>query len=132
MIKKIHIIEDNVNILGGLQAKFSSLGMEVSISDGSGDIEHIMRAIIKIKPHYIILDLILPLVEGLEILQSIKANENIHSIPVFVFSDFSENDLKNKCLNLGADYYFVKNEFNLDQFVDKVIRIINNREKLAK
>src|SRR3989339_1147960 len=132
MIKKIHIIEDNVNILGGLQAKFSSLGMEVSISDGSGDIEHIMRAIIKIKPHYIILDLILPLVEGLEILQSIKANENIHSIPVFVFSDFSENDLKNKCLNLGSDYYFVKNEFNLDQFVDKVIRIINNREKLAK
>lgn len=132
MDKRIHIIEDNVNILSGLQAKFSSLGMGVSTSDGSGDIEHIVRAIIAQKPHYIILDLILPLLDGLEILKNIKANENIHNIPVFVFSDFSEEDLKNKCLNLGADYYFLKNEFNLDQFIEKVIRIINNREKVLK
>ena len=63
------------------------------------------------------------------LLHDIKANDETCGIPVFVFTDFSENDLKAKCDNLGADYYFLKSELNIDQFTDKIGKIMRNREK---
>ena len=129
---KVFIIEDDINVLSGLEAKFGSLGMSVSANSGVEEACKIMRSIISFRPDYIILDFILPLTDAAMILHDIKSNEATYNIPVFIFSDISENDIKSQCRNWGDMYYFVKNDFSLDQFIEKVIKIIKNRKKKVK
>ena len=131
MNKKIFIIEDDINLCSALTAKFSVLGFKVA-----GFIDNqiliIANKIKAFKPDYIILDLILPSVNGYELLSAIKADEQLAKIPVYIFSDSSTADTKGRALNLGADQFFAKDKFGLDEFVERVAKIILNQEKMHK
>jgi len=129
MGKKIFIVEDDVILLSSLQAKFSVEGFNVLVHNGAGDINEIIKLIKISMPDLIILDLILPKVDGFELLGSIKAADSIIGIPIFVFSNLSDDDSKKKCFSLGAEQYFVKSYFNLDQFIEKIKKIIFNKIK---
>jgi len=130
MNKKILIIEDDANLLYSLQAKFRLTGFEVTIDEGLDEAE-LYHKIINIKPGFIILDLLLPKIDGFDFLKKIKADPETAAIPVFIFTNLSDEDSKAKGLNLGADYYLIKSEFSLDEFVEKVKRIMANKTKLA-
>lgn len=129
MNKKILIIEDDVNILYGLQAKFSSEGFMVFTSQGVDSIEEIKRKIKDFGIDYIILDIVLPKLDGFMVLHEIKADSKTGNLPVFIFSNLSDKDTKEKCDRLGAEHFFVKKNFILDDFVKKIEKIITNREK---
>lgn len=126
--KKILIIEDDANLLYGLLAKFRVEGLEVIIDEGADKAEAMEKIKIK-KPDYIILDIILPKINGFDLLAEIKADPSISKIPVFIFTNLSDSDSRRKGAELGADFYFIKTEFNLDEFVDKFKKIISNKEK---
>ena len=128
-MKKLLIIEDDVVLLTELEAKFRVADFQVYAFTGAETIREIADYVKVDKPDYIILDLILPNIDGRDLLHAIKGDEEIFTTPVIVFSDFSEEDVRVRCHNLGADYYFVKNDLIVDDFVAKVKRIINNREK---
>ena len=127
----IFVIEDDANILSALEAKFGMLGSKIASCNGSEDIQVITNKIKESLSEYIILDIILPNIDGFKILQTIKADEELSSITVFIFSKFSEEDLKTRCENLGAEYYLIKEEFSIDGLVNKVNRIIYNRESVV-
>lgn len=129
---KIYIIEDDANIMAGLTANFHVSGFEIRGHDGNGSSESILNDIRDFKPEYIILDLILPKVDGFKLLHDIKASDFLGRIPVIVFTDFSEKDFKTRSLQIGADYYFVKTDFQIDSFALKVGNIIRNRSRFAK
>lgn len=126
MAKKIFIIEDEVNLLYGLEAKFRVEGFDVATDQGS-DKESVLEKIKNIKPDYIILDIILPLFDGFELLSEIKQDPLIFRIPLFIFTNLSDQDSRRKGINSGADYYLIKSELNLDEFVEKFKKIIRNR-----
>lgn len=126
-IKKILIIEDDANLLYGLQAKFRVEGFK-TITDEGSDKAGVMEKIKTLKPDYIILDIILPGIDGFDLLAEIKANPGTSKIPVFVFTNLSDSDSRQKCEKLGADFYLIKVEFNLDEFVAKFQKIIANRD----
>lgn len=128
MPKKIFIIEDDVNILYGLQAKFRSEGFEVQLSSGEEELRHIVDKIEFFETDYLILDLILPNVDGFDIIRRVRENIG-NSLPIFVFSDVSENDIQTRARDFGANYYFVKDEINIDEFSDRVMKIMRNRER---
>lgn len=128
-MKKLLIIEDDVVLLTELTAKFNLAGFEVYAFDGTETVGEIADYIHIEKPDYIILDLILPKISGYDLLHSIKGDENTFNVPLIVFSDFSEEDVRIRCQNLGADYYFVKQDFMMDDFVAKIKRIVNNRTR---
>jgi len=130
MDKKIFIIEDDANLLYGLQAKFSILGFDVRVNSGNISIEEVVDSIKKYKPDFVILDLILPKVSGFDILKKFKEDDDLANLLVFVFSNLSDQDSKGKGLDLGAKHYFVKEEFSIDEFVEKVVKIIENKNKL--
>ena len=127
--KKILIIEDDANLLYGLQAKFRVAGFEV-ITDEGADKTEAMEKIKVLKPNYIILDIILPKINGFQMLAEIKANPVISKIPIFIFTNLSDSDSRQKGADLGADFYLIKTELNLDEFVEKFKKIIANREKI--
>ncbi len=129
MTKKLFIIEDDANLLYGLKAKFSLDGFQVESDSGSEELEEIIKRIKVLKPNYIILDLILPKVDGFSVLSSLKSNSETSGIPVFVFTNLSDEDSRLKSENLGSDHYFIKSDFTIDEFVGKINKIIKNLEK---
>lgn len=126
--KKIFIIEDEASLLYSLQAKFRIEGFEVMTDTGSEQAE-VINKILRFKPGYLILDLILPKVDGFVLLKEIKNQEGISTIPIFIFTNLSDQESRAKGLKLGADYYLVKADFSIDQFVSKIKAIIRNQEK---
>jgi len=126
MPKKAIIIEDDVNILYSLQSKFSVAGFEVEIDDGRLGDKEIVERIKKIKPGFIILDLVLPRADGFKILALLKADESLGAVPKFVFTNLSDQDSREKGMDLGASCYAIKSEMNIDEFVNKVLAVLKN------
>ncbi len=83
-------------------------------------------------PDYVILDLILPKIDGFEVIKRMKDESELMDIPIFIFTDLSDEDSKARSLQMGAEYYFIKEEFDTYQFAEKVMKIIVNQEKLGE
>lgn len=128
--KKILLIEDDVNLLYGLQAKFRMENFEI-ITDEGLEKKEAMEKITNLKPDYIILDIILPKINGLSLLKEIKAKPEISRIPVFIFTNLSDGDSREQAMKFGAALYLIKADFNLDEFVAKIKKIIANQEKIS-
>ncbi len=129
MAKKIIIIEDEAHLLYGLQAKFRVEGFEVITDEGS-DKNEVLEKIKTLKPDYIVLDIILPRLNGLDLLAEIKANPEISKIPVCIFTNLSDADSRRRSAKMGAEFYFIKIDFNLDEFVKTFKKAIANKEKI--
>lgn len=130
MSKKVYILEDDVNFLYSLQAKLSIFGFLVKTDFGNTDINTIMKEIKNNKSDFIILDLILPRVEGISVLKALKSDEETSSLPVFVFTNMADKDSREKCLSLGASHVFSKGELSVDDLVEKIKKIFENKEKI--
>jgi DNA-binding response OmpR family regulator len=101
-VDRILVIEDDRPSVDLLTAYLESAGFEVSIAhDGPIGVASIRRD----KPAAVILDVLLPGMDGWEVLRTIKANPEIADLPVIVVSVLAEHA---KGLSLGAAGYLVK------------------------
>ncbi len=130
--KKIFIVEDDVNILYGLEAQFTAAGLEVEVSEADEELEELFGKLRDFDPDYIITDLILPKVDGFEVVKKIKEDEELREKEIFIFTDLSDEDSRSRSLELGADYVFFKEDFDTFEFAEKVKRIIHNQERGEK
>ena len=126
MNKKVFIIENDANILHGLNANLSLDGFQIEIDQGQEEIATLLNKIILFKPDFIVLDVLLGINDGFDILASIKASDDLNKTRVFIFSNYNSENAKKRCADLGANYYFLKSEFNLEEFAQKVKKIIKN------
>jgi two-component system response regulator BaeR/two-component system response regulator AdeR len=131
-MKNIFIVEDDLNILYGLSDIFSSNDYEVETSDSNEELEELLGRIRKFKPDIIILDLVLPKIDGAELMKRIKEDDVTSSAEIFIFTDLSEEDGRSRSIGLGANYYFMKNEFDIYTFSSKVMRIMGRESKLME
>lgn len=127
--RKIFIIEDDANILYGLESQFTAADFEVEVSEADEDEEELLSMLREFEPDYVILDLILPKVEGFELLKKIKSDPELKDKEIFIFTDLSDEDSRQRSLEMGADYVFFKEDFDTFQFAEKVIKIVKNQEK---
>jgi DNA-binding response OmpR family regulator len=132
MDKKIFIIEDDSNILYSLEANFSAEGLEVVTSEGDEEIEELIDNINDFAPDYLILDIILPKIDGFEIIKRLKEDSETADLPIFVFSDISDEDSRSRSLEMGADYFFPKEDFDAYEFAEKVKKIMANQERMGE
>lgn len=72
------------------------------------------------QPDLILLDLVLPKIEGLQVLEKLKDNASTNQIPVVIYSQLSDQDKIDKGMKLGAVGYFVKAESDLDGVVQSI------------
>lgn len=126
--KKIFIIEDDANLLYGLESQFSADEFEVDSATGDEDMEELIQAIRDFEPDIIILDLILPKIDGFDIIKKIKSDDELTDKQIFIFTDLSDEDSRQRSLNLGADYVFFKEEFDTFEFAEKVKRIVSKNK----
>ena len=131
MNNKIFIIEDDANILYGLAAQLGAIGFQVETESGGEKTEEIIKKIKIFTPDFVILDLILPRLDGFSLLEAIKSDKEINT-SVFIFTNLSDEDSRARGSRLGADYYFIKNDFSIIEFTEKIKNIIKNLAKKGK
>jgi DNA-binding response OmpR family regulator len=124
MAKTILIIEDD-NFLQGLEAtKLKKEGYEILTASNS--VEAFKFIDNKTKIDLILLDLLLPDVDGFMILEKIRDNKDFLTIPVIVFSNLSEDKDIKRATKLGISQFMVKSNFTLDELSKKVKELIGS------
>ncbi len=127
----VFIIEDDANIAKGLQSQLNFRGFQAEINHGGEtEIDDIVMEIKKSAAQIVILDLILPKLDGFDIIKAIRSDDEISDVYVFVFTDVSDEDSRARGLSVGANQYFLKDDFSVDEFAEKVKRIMENREAM--
>ena len=92
-------------------------GFEVSLaSDG----EKGLKLIKEKNPDLVLLDIIMPKMDGFEVLKQIKADKKTKSIPVILLTNLSQKDEVKKGLELGAVDYLIKAHFMPSEVVKKI------------
>ena len=120
---KIITIDDDPVVRTLIKKTFSSLGFEViTAADG---IEG-LRAIENHQPDIIILDVMMPIIDGLEVLKRIKATPKIAKIPVIMFTAISDGHMVVETSKFGADDYIIK-PFQSSVLIQKVKELLKNK-----
>lgn len=116
--KRILIIEDEAHIAEGLKLNLTLLGYE-SVIAGNGQLG--LQLWKEWNPHLVILDIMLPGIDGLVVLRRIRLEDE--RLPVLILSAKSDADDKIKGFSCGVDDYLAK-PFNLDEFLMRVERLL--------
>lgn len=117
MAKKILIIEDDVFLGDVLVQKLRNDGYEASLARDGG---LGLKMIGEIKPDLILLDIILPTMNGYEILEAKVKDHHIKDIPVIVISNSGQPVEISRVLELGVKDYLVKAQFSPNEVMIKV------------
>ncbi len=72
------------------------------------------------QPDLILLDLILPRMNGFEVLEKLKKDEETKNIPVIVLTNLERVEDVDKAIELGATTYLVKANYSLDEMIAKI------------
>ncbi len=117
MAQKILIVEDDKFLRELIVKKLAKEGYEVSEAiDGEEGIKKIKSE----KPDLILLDLILPGMDGFEVLSKMKDDPLLSSIPVIILSNLGQKEDVEKGLKLGAIDYLIKAHFTPGEIIEKI------------
>lgn len=114
---KLLVAEDDKFLQKILVTKFTKEGFDVrAASDG----EEAMKALLAEVPAFMLLDLILPKMNGFEVLAEIRTNQKMKDLPVFILSNLSQEEDVKRAKELGALDFLVKADNSINQVVEKV------------
>lgn len=121
MPKKILIVEDDRFLRELIKRKLIGEGFEVSEAvDGEEGIKKIKEE----KPDLVLLDLILPGIDGFEVLNRAKEDEGVKNIPIVILSNLGQREEIERGLKLGAIDYMVKAHFTPGEIIEKIKAIL--------
>jgi DNA-binding response OmpR family regulator len=120
-MKKILIVEDDSFMEKSLSFTLKEEGYGVDIArDG----EEALDKIEKIDLDLILLDIILPKIDGFEVLEKIKENPKTKKMPVIILSNLGQKEDVERGLKLGANGYIIKAHFKLEDVINKIKDIL--------
>lgn len=121
MAQKILIIEDDKFLRELISRKLEREGYSVSEAMDGEEGEKKIR---EEKPDLVLLDLILPGIDGFEVLSRIKQESSLESIPVIILSNLGQKEEIEKGLKLGAIDYLVKAHFTPAEIIEKIKNVL--------
>lgn len=122
MAKNILLIEDDPFIADIYLTKLKESGFKVRIAkDGKTALQKIGEE----KPDLLLLDIVLPNINGWEILKTIKGDKNLKDIKVIILSNLEQKPEVEKGMKLGADKYLIKAHYTPSEVVSKIKEIFN-------
>ena len=117
MQKKLLIVEDD-KFLGEIyQHQFDKYGFATKLVE---DGEEAVKQSTQEKFDCVLLDIMIPKMDGIRVLESFKANPKTKDLPVVVLSNLGQEEIIKKALSLGARAYIVKSLYTPDQIVTEV------------
>jgi len=121
---KILLIEDDPFLLSMYSTKFELEGFKIlSADEGEGGLVMAKEAI----PDIILLDILMPKMNGFEVLEKLKAEKSTSQIPVILLTNLNQKNEIERGLSLGADDYLIKAHFMPSEVVDKIKRVVGEK-----
>lgn len=118
MVKKILFIEDEPDIVMLMQTRLKSRGYEMlSAFDGEEGLKMVQEE----KPDLILLDVVMPKIDGLTVCSRLKADPQTKHIPIIIVSASGGKDLPERCLAAGADDVIIK-PYEAEELLDKIAK----------
>jgi len=120
-MKTILLVEDDPFLIEIYTTKFKEAGFSTKvIADGN----MVLRRIKEKEPDFVLLDIVLPNVDGWEILRAIKSDDKLKSMTVVILSNLSEKEDIEKGLKLRADKYLIKSHYTPSEVVEEIKKIL--------
>ena len=124
MAHKILVVEDDKFLRELITQKLAREGYDVKEAvDGEEGVVKVKEE----KPDVILLDLILPGIDGFEVLAKIKEDPEVENIPVVILSNLGQRDDVERGLKLGAVDFLIKAHFTPGEIIEKIEKIIKDR-----
>ncbi|MEK7653468.1 MAG: response regulator [Patescibacteria group bacterium] len=119
--RKILLVEDEPELIHIFGAVLKQSGFEVEIvMDG----ESALKKVKSFQPDLVLLDLVIPEIDGYEVLSRIKKDKKTKDILVYVWSNLAQNGEIKKAEKLGADGYLIKTDYVPTKLVERVKEIL--------
>jgi two-component system alkaline phosphatase synthesis response regulator PhoP len=116
MSKRILVVDDEMYIVNILDFTLAGEGWEV-ISANNG--EDALRTLLKVEPDLVILDVMMPRIDGVEVCRAIKAREESAETPVILLSAKDSDRDREKGMEAGANLYLTK-PFSPSRLVEEI------------
>jgi len=116
--KTILIVEDDAFLSDMYQTKFTESGYDVKVAgDGQQGLSALQEGL---RPDMVLLDIVMPKMDGIEMLTAVKKEEKLKNIPIVLLTNLGQETDITRGMELGALDYFVKAHFTPSEVVKKV------------
>jgi len=120
-MQKILLVEDDPFLIDIYSQKLKKSGFDVVVETiGS----KVLDAVINESPDLLVLDIVLPEMDGWEILQRLSKNKKFSKLKVMVFSNLGQKSEVEKGIKLGAVKYLIKAEYTPSEVVEEVKKLL--------
>lgn len=121
------IVDDNDDIRDIYRMKFASEGIEtITAADGAEG----LRLIRENRPSVILLDIQMPVMDGISVLRELKADPELSKIPVIILSNVDSDDMFRTVTELGAaEYYLVKSLVDPQRVIDVALEALQGESE---
>ena len=120
-MKSILLVEDDPFLIDIYTTKLKEAGFSVEVAE---DGEECLRKLKEEKPVLLLLDIVLPGLNGWEILRKIKEDDGLKIIKVIILSNLGEKDEVEKGMKMGAVKYLVKAHYTPSEVVEEIKKIL--------
>jgi DNA-binding response OmpR family regulator len=114
--RSVLIVEDDAFMSEALEDKFSSADYEVFLANNG---EEGLKMALEKKPSMIILDLVMPKMGGMEMLEKLRDDSWGKNVSVIILTNISEKDQLSKALDIGVDEFLIKTKTKIADVVKK-------------
>jgi len=115
--KKILIVEDEPSLLKVMYNKFTVEGYIVLKANNG---KEGLKLALKEKPHLILLDIDLPIMNGLEMLKDLRKHKDCKNTEVIIITNYENSDMVADTMLFGVHEYLVKSDWRLEDIVKTV------------
>lgn len=115
--KKILIVEDDNFVAEVYSTKLLEMGHEVQIAQNG---EEGLMKLKQDKPDLILLDILMPIMGGIEMLEELKKKEEWKNIPIILLTNVGERESIQKVRSLGVQDYLIKSHFTPAEVIEKI------------
>lgn len=122
---KIVIADDSKLLCNSIKESLNDLKNIKIIGEANNGTEAV-KIIEEKKPDFVILDIRMPEMNGIEVLRKIKEGNN--KLKVCIFTNYPYSQYKEKCLEEGADYFFDKN-INFQEIKNLIVQLAKESKK---
>ncbi len=124
---KILLIEDDPFLLNMYSTKFEIEDFQIITADNG---ENGLKKLFEKKPDIVLLDILMPKMNGFEVLEHIQKsdNEDIKKIPIILLTNLNQQEDIERGMKLGAIDYVIKAHFMPSEVVGKINRVLENKK----
>lgn len=121
-MQKVILAEDDKLISASLVQAFTDAGFE---AHPAYDGEEALAVAKEIHPDIMVLDIMMPKLDGISVLWELKANPDLAKVPVVMLTNMSDADTISKIMEAGCTDYLLKSDQSVDQIVQKIKEVLS-------